>query len=199
LPVPGSIAVTFDDGYIDARTIACETLARYGIPATFFVITGVLDGDEKRGGGPYLTWDDVKSMAAAGFAIGSHTITHSSLGEMELPMAKRELEVSRKRIREEIDSPPQAVSYPYGTVRDFSPAVAEAARKAGYECAVTAIHGLNRTGIDPFLLRRTTLTAGDGMRTFRMILKGHLDPWYWVDKWAYRFQRPRARTGGQGE
>lgn len=190
LPEPGSVAVTFDDGYLDARTVACETLARHRIPATFFVITGVLDRKEEHRGGPYLTWDDVKAMAAAGFAIGSHTITHSSLGEMGLPTVRYELEISRKRICEEIGSPPQTLSYPYGTPRDFSPAVAEMARKAGYQCAVTAVHGVNGKGIDPFLLRRTTMTAGDGTRTFRMILKGHLDPWYWVDTWGYRFQRP---------
>ncbi len=195
LPPPGSIAVTFDDGYRDAHTIACETLARHGISATFFVITGVLDGELNRTGGPYLTWNDVRDMAAAGFTIGSHTVSHSSLGELAVTDVRRELEASRARISEEIGTPPLTLSYPYGTLRDFSPAVAQVARETGYECAVTAIHGLNHTRTDPLLLRRTTMTAGDGMRTFRMILKGHLDPWHLIDKWGYRFQRPSTHGG----
>lgn len=39
----GAIAVTLDDGYLDALEIASPILVEYGIPATFFVTTGCLD------------------------------------------------------------------------------------------------------------------------------------------------------------
>lgn len=41
---PRSAAITFDDGYADNRTIALPILRQYGLPATFFIATGFLDG-----------------------------------------------------------------------------------------------------------------------------------------------------------
>ena len=39
-----AVAITFDDGYADNRTVAQPILARYGLPATFFIATDFLDG-----------------------------------------------------------------------------------------------------------------------------------------------------------
>lgn len=193
-PVPekGSIAVTFDDGYSEAATIVSEILDQHKIPATFFIITGLLDKEIQFPGGPFLTWEGVGQMAAAGFSIGSHAVSHQSLGGMSPKEAELELVNSYRRIAEELGLPPTGVAYPYGTMRDFSAVIARIAQKAGYNYAVTAVHGLNHMGCDPFYLRRTSLTAGDGPRTFRMILKGHLDSWRFVDRWGYRLQRVNA-------
>ena len=39
-----SVAITFDDGYLDNVELALPILLRYGLTATFFVATGTLDG-----------------------------------------------------------------------------------------------------------------------------------------------------------
>jgi peptidoglycan/xylan/chitin deacetylase (PgdA/CDA1 family) len=190
-PEAGSVAITFDDGYEDCAGIVGEILDRHRLPATFYVVTGVLDGEMiPANGGRFMTWADVKHMASAGFAIGSHTVRHSSLGAMTAAEVEQELAHSRNRILQETGRLPDGLAYPYGTVRDVSPVIAAIAKKVGYRHAVTAIHGLTCPGCNPFLLPRTSITAGDGLRTFRMIMKGYLDPWVFVDTWAYRFQRP---------
>ena len=192
-----TIAVTFDDGYKECSAIVAEILDRYRIPATFFIVTGILDGKTRAVGREYMSWDDVRTLVEAEFSVGSHTVSHRSLGELPLTEVEQELTVSRNRIQAEIGTLPAGLAYPYGTMRDFSPAIAGIAEKAGYLYAATAIHGLNYESDSTFVLRRTTLTAGDGPRTFRMILKGCLDPWRIVDKWAYRFQRPSSSGLGQ--
>ena len=195
-PELGAVAVTFDDGYAEAATVISEILDKHRLTATFFVITGVLDNMIEFPGGPFLTWQDAREMSTAGLSIGSHTVGHRSLGEISLKDVEEELATSYRRITEELGAAPKGLSYPYGTVRDFSDAAAEIAKTVGYDYAVTGLHGLNHVGCNPYSLLRTSLTAGDGLRTFRMILKGHLDPWRLVDKWGYRLQRREVRRSG---
>ncbi len=50
--VPGrAVAITFDDGYRDNVTAALPILEHYGVPATFFIASGFLDGG--------IMWNDI--------------------------------------------------------------------------------------------------------------------------------------------
>ncbi len=156
------------------------------------MVTGLLDRLFDAPAGVYLDWDGVKNLHLSGFSVGSHCVRHVSLGALSPAQAQEELAASRMRIAEELGAAPSGVSYPYGTLRDVSGATAMLAAHAGYSWATTALHGLNHAGADPFLLRRTSITRGDGLKTFRMIMQGFLDPWAIMDRWGYRFQRPKA-------
>ena len=86
-----AVAVTFEDGYRDAAGIVRKNLERYKIPATFYVITGILDRNGAAPGGRYLNWDEVCELPVAGFATGSHTVSHYSLGMTGPEETRREL------------------------------------------------------------------------------------------------------------
>lgn len=49
-PKAGTVVVTFDDAYLDNLTVAAPILARYGIPATWYLPTGLID----RGENPWI-------------------------------------------------------------------------------------------------------------------------------------------------
>lgn len=74
---PRALAVTFDDGYTDNLTVAGPLLRRMGIPATCFLVPGILDGDvvpwwERLGWAfacatvPHLEWEGHRWDLAAG-------------------------------------------------------------------------------------------------------------------------------------
>jgi peptidoglycan/xylan/chitin deacetylase (PgdA/CDA1 family) len=53
---PAAAAITFDDGYRDNFEVAAPLLKKRGVPATFFIASGFLDGG--------IMWNDVVAEAA---------------------------------------------------------------------------------------------------------------------------------------
>ena len=47
-PEPGTVVITFDDGYLDNLTVAAPVLAEYDFPATLFLPTGYIDRGENQ-------------------------------------------------------------------------------------------------------------------------------------------------------
>ena len=65
-----ALAITFDDGYADNRTIALPILKRHDLSATFFIATGYLDGGRM--------WNDTVTEAIRGCRE-----SHLELGHIE--------------------------------------------------------------------------------------------------------------------
>jgi peptidoglycan/xylan/chitin deacetylase (PgdA/CDA1 family) len=82
------VSLTFDDGDAD-QLIAARILHRYGLPATFYVITGAV------GAPGYLTVRQLRGLAAQGDEIGAHTVSHLELTGIPLAEARRQACVSR--------------------------------------------------------------------------------------------------------
>ncbi len=57
---PAAVAITFDDGYADALTKASPILCELGLPATFFVTTGGLEGKGA------FWWDSLERLFLGG-------------------------------------------------------------------------------------------------------------------------------------
>ena len=72
----GSVAVTFDDGYADNYTNALPILAEAGLPATFFIATGFLDGG--------CMWNDAVTEAIRRSGKAKLDLSWLGLGERAL-------------------------------------------------------------------------------------------------------------------
>jgi peptidoglycan/xylan/chitin deacetylase (PgdA/CDA1 family) len=71
-----ALAITFDDGYADNATVAAPLLRRFGLTATFFVTTGVIDGGRM--------WNDTVVEALRGAPEGLMDLAKLGLGRFML-------------------------------------------------------------------------------------------------------------------
>jgi peptidoglycan/xylan/chitin deacetylase (PgdA/CDA1 family) len=139
-----ALAVTFDDAYRSVIELGFPLLSRLGVPATVFAPTSFIGSDRPMSwpgidewlGGPHepeltpMGWDELESLRAAGWEIGSHSSSHprlTRLGDAELA---EELDSSRETLQERLGAPCTSIAYPYG---DVDRRVARAARDSGYE------------------------------------------------------------------
>lgn len=90
-PACGPVCLSFDDGTVDHRR-AAALLSAHGLTGTFFVITGRL------GTPGYLSEADVRSIAAQGHRIASHSVTHRHLTQLNAAELTEELVASRERL-----------------------------------------------------------------------------------------------------
>jgi len=77
-PAPRSIALTFDDAWSSAYTVAYPLLKQYGMSAVLFAIPArVADEDSSS---PFVTWPQLRELHSSGvFDVQSHTRTHTMM------------------------------------------------------------------------------------------------------------------------
>ena len=107
-----------------------------------------------------LGWDELRSLAAQGVTIGSHTRDHAVLHERQ---GSKEIAVqvlaSKAAIEERIGVPCRHFCYPHGHPRDICREAVHAARAAGYSSAFMNVGGPVREGMDPLLLPRIAIAG----------------------------------------
>lgn len=137
------VAITFDDGFHSVLDLAFPMIDRIGWPATVFVVTEFGDGSRPlcwpgidhwlnttdRHELDALDWEELRTLHAAGWEIGSHTCSHPRLPRLAVDQAQRELRESRLVCEQHLGTSCVSVAYPYG---DCSQAIVEEARAAGY-------------------------------------------------------------------
>ena len=188
-PGPKTLVVTFDDAYASVLERALPVMAPLGVPATVFAPTAYVADEgalqwasmERWLGTPHadelrcMGWDDLRSLVAAGWEVGSHAHTHPKLTELSDSDLRSELAESKARCEQELQRPCRSLAYPFSA---YDRRVMDAIRAAGYESAVILDNhlaipagSLVRPGaaVEPMALLREGVYRRDGRA--RMLAK----------------------------
>ena len=171
------VCVTFDDGYRDNLLVAAPILAEYGIPATIYLPSRIIDGELPfhwyEDPPPALSWDEVGELVRGGLIdVQSHTLTHPLLPQVDAARSREEIVASKREIEQHVPYALTSICYPAGL---YGQREIEFVREAGYAAAVTTNPGVNAGAGDPLQLCRTLIYGGDDLAAFRAKLGGALD------------------------
>jgi peptidoglycan/xylan/chitin deacetylase (PgdA/CDA1 family) len=193
VPQDGTL-ITIDDGFRSVHRVALPILARYEIPAVVFISAGLIGNADasRREVEPYLSWDELAELVAAGITVGSHAMTHQSLGAMNESQVREECLRSRELLEKRLGPGVETVAYPFGTRGDFSDVTARVLKETGYRCVFTSQHGAIGPRADPMCLPRVKVEGGEGLRPFRLLCSGGMDAWRAVDYALWWIQSPQA-------
>ncbi len=127
----GAFSLSFDDGYQSHIDHLQPLLAKYKIPASFYLITSVLAEKDKKAQASYTKWQSALNLALDSHEVASHTLRHANLTEIplgsleEVGSAIEELEFSRDLISGRLEKPVLTLAYPYGATNPMVQQVAE--------------------------------------------------------------------------
>jgi peptidoglycan/xylan/chitin deacetylase (PgdA/CDA1 family) len=175
-PAPRTLAVTFDDAHRSVTELALPVLSRLGLPGTVFACTDFVGQKASAWAGleqwlatdferelDLMSWEELGSLAAKGWEIGSHTCSHPVLTELDASSLAAELQRSKAECEERLGISCTTLAYPYGEVDER---VVTAARAAGYLAAGALIGEFPRSG--PLRWARLPVYLHDGPARFKL-------------------------------
>jgi peptidoglycan/xylan/chitin deacetylase (PgdA/CDA1 family) len=155
--VPGPhFCLTFDDGSRSWVEVVLPTLTELAIPATFFVTTSRVG--EQPGSGA-LSWSDCQQLADENMTIGSHSVTHRALADLDERAARSELRDSKRELEDRLGRHVVDFGAPYGRpgVTYLPERDVALAREEGYRSLVSTVPGAMWPGDSPYQIRRLTM------------------------------------------
>lgn len=145
------VSLSFDDGQSSQYT-ALSLLRARGMAGTFYVNSAMVGSS-----GYYMTWDQLKELAAAGNEIGGHTLHHVNVGTLDQGQLETEICQDREDLLAQGFSPVATFAYPEAFVTAAAKLVV---RSCGYTSARGA-GGLYDPRECPSCTRGETLPPAD--------------------------------------
>lgn len=158
LPAPGASAGTWT-----AYLKLCQSAQRRAILSELESVAG---GPPAVDGYQAISVADLIGLHERGHEIGSHTVTHPLLPELDQAALECEVEGARDALDAWLGTSVPGFCYPNG---DCDERVVAAVSRAGHRHACTTRDGIHHPGDDPLQIRRVDVVADralDGSRSF---------------------------------
>lgn len=159
---PKPVLLTFDDGSDTVYTTAQPIMQRYGFTGVSYIVYYTI------GLTHYMNVEQIWALQAAGWEIGSHSLSHKNL---TVPPFRQENEIvqSRRMLETRLGVPVLSFAYPFGA---YDEDALNNVHSAGYIAAM----GLGKESLQGsknlFYLYRQPVEGTDDLRAF-----GSLLPW----------------------
>ena len=172
------VIFSFDDGYKDNFIKAFPVLKEFGYTAIFYIPHApigkqdmyprdIMESNHLEHN-QIMDWQNVENMYKAGMEIGSHTLTHKDLTQMNDVQAKKEIIESKTKIEEKLGAPITSFCYPGGY---FHEKHIDWVKEAGYLSACTTETGYYN-GESLFKIPRIAVLASDSFFIFKQKIVG---------------------------
>jgi peptidoglycan/xylan/chitin deacetylase (PgdA/CDA1 family) len=144
-------------------------LNEFGYPSSIFVVTGLVGKQalwvkDARNAVCLMTAPQLRSLNECYVEIGSHSITHRKLPELDPLEAASELRDSKTLLEDILCYPVTSFAYPHGR---YDASTVELVAAAGYQYAYSTDRQQDHNNADnDFLLPRTYITHQDDLKTF---------------------------------
>ncbi len=135
-PNKDNVAITFDDGYADNYYHAFPILKNKNIPATIFLIGNHIGRQDM------LQEQQIREMQQNGISIGSHTMNHPTLSEIDIGAANLEISNSKRYLEEKFQTPVSYFAYPKGGKRHYNNDIKAIVQSNRYKASFTMVNDI---------------------------------------------------------
>lgn len=168
IPRGKPVLLTFDDGYRSVYDYAFPLMQEFGFIGILCIYPRFI------GSGNALSWDQIKTLQAAGWSVECHSETHANLVKTPAdPVARqafyeREIVGANQKIATHLGGQPCSFFvWPYGAYSEEAEALVKA---SGYRGAMTVDGGANYPGLSPFRVKRQVIYDSDSLEKFQIRL-----------------------------
>jgi peptidoglycan/xylan/chitin deacetylase (PgdA/CDA1 family) len=196
--------VTFDDAFRSFAENALPVLREHNLPVLVFVPTGYMGrpsawydyGGLNPVGEEVLSPQEIGEISQMpGVTIGSHSVTHPKMAEINSEELHRELKESKQSLESLLHSEIDSISFPYGS---HGPRELEAAREHGYNFSLGVLPELLVAEIRPGLIGRVSVHPSDWLIEFRLKVHGAYRWMLWASHCKRRLKQMLGASRSKG-
>lgn len=157
---PRPVVITFDDGDLSVYTQAFPIMRQFGFVGATYLVGNYLNAQD------FMTTGMVKDLAANGWEIGAHSMSHLDL-TAEQDNLGEETSGVRSLLQSELGVPINTFAYPFGKIdADVANSVGKAGYYGGMGLGIGYVHNL----YDLYYLVRTEVRAGTSIEELGQML-----------------------------